>query len=277
MPSAGSSRATSVGCDAPCCSVPRGKLAFALKLLYVTRTTRTAWCDAGMRGHQHAACEVLPAGHRPGRGRLGHDCPTQVHVRAISTTGGCSIVGCWIMQHDHQLPRCPPVDMISSWMCIRKYMRPTTCIATASQQCRSQLAIDCGCNGSNNQLGLRTGSPAPYTAHFPPAAARGPMAFGLRLVRHFFLSFFLSFRASALASLNGLYYAMPQDYIRSLHLDLTNCSQHGQSMPREAARTWLNMLHCTVNLHITHIKHQPAHQHTSVHISMHQHASGDCL
>jgi hypothetical protein len=38
---------------------------------------------------------------------------------------------------------------------------------------------------------LRTGSPAPYTAHFPPAAARGPMAFGLRLVRHFFLSFFL--------------------------------------------------------------------------------------
>jgi hypothetical protein len=37
---------------------------------------------------------------------------------------------------------------------------------------------------------LRTGSPAPYTAHFPPAAARGPMAFGLRLVRHFFLSFF---------------------------------------------------------------------------------------
>jgi hypothetical protein len=38
---------------------------------------------------------------------------------------------------------------------------------------------------------LRTESPAPYTAHFPPAAARGPMAFGLRLVRHFFLSLFL--------------------------------------------------------------------------------------
>jgi hypothetical protein len=33
---------------------------------------------------------------------------------------------------------------------------------------------------------------APCTARFPPAAARGPMAFGLRLVRHFFLSFFLS-------------------------------------------------------------------------------------
>ncbi len=38
------------------------------------------------------------------------------------------------------------------------------------------------------------GSPAPYTAHVPPAAARGPMAFGLRLVRHFFLSFFLSLK-----------------------------------------------------------------------------------
>jgi hypothetical protein len=39
---------------------------------------------------------------------------------------------------------------------------------------------------------IRTCPPctAPYTAHFPPATARGPMAFGLRLVRHFFLSFF---------------------------------------------------------------------------------------
>ncbi len=30
----------------------------------------------------------------------------------------------------------------------------------------------------------------PSSDRFPPAAARGPMAFGLRLVRHFFLSFF---------------------------------------------------------------------------------------
>jgi hypothetical protein len=55
----------------------------------------------------------------------------------------------------------------------------------------SLLGSDSSARWSVALPALRTGSPAPCTAHFPPAAARGPMAFGLRLVRHFFLSFFL--------------------------------------------------------------------------------------
>jgi hypothetical protein len=65
-----------------------------------------------------------------------------------------------------------------------------------------RLCIKCG-RWSVALPALRTESLAPYTAHFPPAAARGPMAFGLRLVRHFFLSFFLSVALALMVVMAG--------------------------------------------------------------------------